>query len=70
MVETLDARGLSCPQPAILIHGALTKAGGGEVVVRVDTMTQVQNCSRVAEKLGWRVSHEEKGGLYELRLTK
>ena len=70
MAEKIDARGLSCPQPVILTRSALEKAGTGEVIVQVDTMTQVQNCSRAAEKLGWQTSCEEKGGAYELRLTK
>jgi tRNA 2-thiouridine synthesizing protein A len=70
MAETVDARGLSCPQPAILTRKALQEAGGGEVVVMVDTMTQVHNCSRAAESLGWEVSFEERGDLFELRLTK
>jgi len=70
MAETVDARGLSCPQPVILTRSALQKAGSGEVVVQVDTVTQVQNCYRAAEKLGWQVSHEEKGDIYKLKFTK
>jgi len=70
MPENVDARGLSCPQPVILTRKALLGLGNGEVVVLVDTMTQVHNCSRAAEKLGWRVSCEEQDGGYELRFTK
>ena len=70
MAENVDARGLSCPQPVVLTRSTLQKAGSGEVIVQVDTMTQVQNCSRAAEKLGWQASYEEKGDVYELKLTK
>ena len=70
MPENIDARGLSCPQPVILTRNAHEKAGSGEVIIRVDTMTQVQNCSRAAGRLGWQASYEEKGEVYELKLTK
>jgi len=70
MAKVIDARGLSCPQPVILIRKALLEAGEGEVALRVDTVTQVQNCSRAAGKLGWKVAVEEKGGLYEMRFQK
>lgn len=70
MAENVDACGLSCPQPVILTRNALQKAGSGDVIVVVDTMTQVHNCSRVAEKLGWQASYQQKGDLFELKLTK
>lgn len=70
MAERVDARGLSCPQPVILTRRALLAAGSGEVVVVVDTMTQVYNCTRAAEKLDWQVTCEERGDVYELTLRK
>lgn len=70
MDGTVDARGLSCPQPVILTREALQETQGGEVVVLVDTMTQVHNCSRAAGKLGWLASYEEKGNVFELTLRK
>jgi tRNA 2-thiouridine synthesizing protein A len=66
----VDARGLSCPQPALMTRHALQVAELGEVHVLVDTMTQVQNCTRAAEQLGWRVSVEEKEGTFELAFRK
>ena len=66
MAENVDARGLSCPQPVILTRAALQETGGGEVVVLVDTMTQVHNCTRAAEKLGWKGTYEEKDEVFEL----
>ncbi len=64
----VDARGLSCPQPVILARKALLGAGSGRIVVLVDTMTQVYNCSRAAAKLGWTATCEERGGSFELSL--
>ena len=70
MAVSVDACGLSCPQPVIMTRQALQETGGDEVVVLVDTMTQVHNCSRVAEKLGWQASYTEKGDVFEVTLRK
>ena len=70
MADPVDARGLSCPQPVMLTKQALDDATGDEVVVLVDTMTQVQNCTRMAETYGWQVSYEEKEGIFTLTMRK
>ena len=70
MTETVDARGLSCPQPVLWMRKALLERGQGEVVVLVDTMTQVHNCTRAAQKLGWAATCEEKDRVFELVLRK
>jgi TusA-related sulfurtransferase len=70
MAEDVDARGLSCPQPVILTRAALLKLGQGEVCVMVDTMTQVHNCTRAAQKLGWEATYEEHKGVFRLTLRK
>lgn len=70
MVTTVDARGLSCPQPVILTRQALQQADSGEITVLVDTMTQVHNCTRAAAKLGWAGEYEEKADEFELKFTK
>ena len=61
MEEPVDARGLSCPQPVLLTRKALMETNEGEVVVLVDTMTQVHNCVRAAGKLGWEAALDDKG---------
>jgi tRNA 2-thiouridine synthesizing protein A len=68
--KDVDARGLSCPQPVILTRRAIKDMDKGEVNVIVDTMTQVQNVTRSAEKLGWDVKYKEKGGEFHLNLKK
>ena len=70
MADNVDARGLSCPQPVILTRKALQASAEEEITVLVDTMTQVYNCTRAAEKLGWDASYEERDGNFELTLRK
>ena len=70
MSETIDARGLSCPQPVIMARDALAGAKSGRITVLVDTMTQVYNVSRSAEKLGWAAKHEEKEDQFAITLEK
>ncbi len=70
MGTSLDARGLSCPQPAVLTRAALVKAGSGEVAVLVDGQDQVENCSRTGERLGWQVTCNEQAGVFTLTFRK
>lgn len=70
MADTVDARGLSCPQPVMMTRKALQERGADEVLILVDTMTQVHNCSRAAESLGWQARYEEKEGVFEVTLRK
>ena len=70
MSKTVDARGFSCPQPVIMTKNGLKEAAEGEVTIIVDTMTQVQNCIRIAEKLGWTASWEEKNDDYYIIVKK
>ena len=70
MSVQVDARGLSCPQPVMQAHRALQDASAAEVTVLLDSMTQVHNCTRAAEALGWDAGHEEKGGEFVLTLRK
>lgn len=69
-MSEVDARGLSCPQPVILTRKMLQQTASDVVIVRVDTMTQVHNCTRAAEKLGWEASYAEHGDVFELTLRK
>ncbi len=69
MVHTVDARGLSCPQPVILARRAI-EVGDFPIEVRVETVTSRENVRRAAEKLGCAVQVEEVGDEYKLTLTK
>jgi TusA-related sulfurtransferase len=55
MTTTVDARGLSCPQPVIITRNAMKKLGKGPIEVLVETGTSRDNVSRMAQKEGWQV---------------
>lgn len=69
MAQTVDARGLSCPQPVILARGAI-QARKFPIEVLVDTVTSRENVRRAAEKLGCTVRVDETGEEFKLTLTK
>lgn len=53
-MNTIDARGLSCPQPVILLKKELEQAPGGCKIL-VDNHTAVENCTRFAQHAGCKV---------------
>lgn len=55
MSTTVDARGLSCPQPVLMTLEAMKKQNKGEIIVVVDTETSRENVSRAATSQGWQV---------------
>lgn len=55
MAEQIDARGLSCPQPVILVHQKMKQFGRGTFEVMVDTDTSRENIGRLAKNEGWEV---------------
>ncbi len=80
-MATVDARGLSCPQPVLLALGEMKKLGRGalevytlslhDALLIVDTDTSVENVTRAAESLGWSVKESQpEGGGYRLVLEK
>jgi tRNA 2-thiouridine synthesizing protein A len=70
MSEKIDTRGLSCPQPVVLVKKAIDKLGKGEFEVWVDTVTSKENVSRLARKAGFQISVEEKEGEFLLKLSR
>jgi TusA-related sulfurtransferase len=58
-IRTVDARGLSCPQPAMLTRRALQTFNEGTIEVLVDSGTARENVTRLAEKAGRAVTIEE-----------
>lgn len=69
MAHTVDARGLSCPQPVIMARTAI-QAGKFPIEVLVETVTSRENVRRAAEKLGCKVQVEDLGDEFRLTLTK
>ncbi|MDI6857785.1 MAG: sulfurtransferase TusA family protein [Dehalococcoidia bacterium] len=54
-IHTVDARGLSCPHPAMMTREAILRQDSGVIEVLVDTATSRDNCARMAESNGWSV---------------
>ena len=52
MAATVDARGLSCPQPVIMTLDEIKKGSDKEIIVLVDTDTSKENVVRAAESQG------------------
>ncbi|MFH1514302.1 MAG: sulfurtransferase TusA family protein [bacterium] len=55
--NTIDARGLSCPQPVILTRRKIKEIDEGEFTVLVDNEIAKNNVIRAAAKRGWTVSN-------------
>ncbi len=55
MKITVDARGLSCPQPVILTLDEIKKTKKEEILVLVDTDTSKENVIRAAISQGCKV---------------
>ncbi len=58
-IRTVDARGLSCPQPVMLARQAIDKVKEGSIEVLVDSGTARDNVSRLGKKYGWSVTLED-----------
>ncbi len=69
MMTTIDARGLSCPQPVLLTQQAL-KTQPQQVEVLVDNKTAQGNVTRFAAKAGYTVACREEAGDFILTLSK
>lgn len=69
MNQPIDARGLSCPQPVILLKQALDKKPSS-LQILVDNRTSLENTTRFAENAGYRAQYEERPGEFLLTVTK
>ncbi len=69
MTNTVDARGLSCPQPVILTRRAIQTAEF-PIEVLVETVTSRENVRRAAEKAGCRVEIEAMGDEFKLIISR
>ncbi|MDR3231467.1 MAG: sulfurtransferase TusA family protein [Synergistaceae bacterium] len=67
---TVNASGLSCPQPVMETKKILDKTPSGRVAVLVDTATSRNNVARFAENKGWKAVAEEREGGYRVILEK
>ena len=58
-VKTVDARGLNCPEPVMLVLRAMQESGKGILEVLVDSGTARENVSRLGKNSGWTVTIDE-----------
>lgn len=58
-MKTIDARGLSCPQPVVLVDRAIAE-GNTDIEVLVDNDVSCENVQRISNKRGFKtqVRHE------------
>jgi len=71
MTKTIDARGLSCPQPVLMFLEAVKSPGDTQFEVLVDTEASKENVSRAAESQNCQVTDiRETGDEYHLTIVK
>lgn len=69
-LQTLDARGMACPQPVIQAKNALKELSGGALKVLVDNEAAVQNLMRLGGYLSCEpVWEKEENGDYSVIFT-
>ena len=66
----IDARGLSCPMPVLMVQREVKKNNPKTIEVLVDNMTAVGNITRFAASQHYDVHTEESGGDYRMTLWK
>ena len=65
----IDARGLSCPMPVLMVQREVKKNTPTMLEVLVDNMTAVGNITRFAASQHYTVKVEEADGEYKMTLT-
>jgi len=68
-IQMLDARGLSCPEPVIMVRKAMTSNENHYEMI-VDNVVSKENVTRYAQHQGYKVDVSEKDGEYTLVMTK
>ena len=68
-VNTIDARGLLCPEPVLRAQRGLSEKPA-ELVMLVDTVAARENVTRFAASRGYDVAVDEENGEYSMKLTK
>lgn len=68
-MDIIDVRGLSCPEPVILIKNAMA-SGKKEYKVLTDSNVSRENITRFAEHAGYRAAAEAQGADHLLTIAK
>ena len=67
--KQIDARGLSCPQPVVLVDKAI-KDGGMDLEILVDNEVSRENVMRLATKRGLQTDVRQEGADIVIRTAK
>jgi TusA-related sulfurtransferase len=71
MAKTIDARGLSCPQPVLMTLDEIKAGNSDEIMIVVDNDASKENVSRAAVSRGWTVDDtNEKDGVFNVKIRK
>jgi TusA-related sulfurtransferase len=65
-MTTLDARGVSCPEPLLMLKSALKNESSIELLV--DSKNAYENCENYAKKLGFTVEFEKSDDTYRMQI--
>jgi TusA-related sulfurtransferase len=68
MRKTVDARGLSCPEPVLKLKQVID--GADEIELLADSQSCVENCRRFAQTKGFSASVNGGNGQYTMTLVK
>lgn len=66
----VDARGLSCPVPVVMVQKAVNAENPSELEVLVDARVCVENVTRFANSQGYDVEVTEQGDDFKMVLKK
>ena len=66
----VDARGLSCPMPVVMVQKEIKKNAPNTLEVLVDNPCSVENVTRFARSSGYQVTLEKDGLDFKLTLSK
>ena len=68
-MKIIDARGLSCPEPGVLLRSAMASNENSYQII-VDNHASRENTTRYAQHQGYQVSVSEQDGEWTLTFTK
>jgi len=66
----VDARGLSCPMPVVMVQNEVKKNSPATLEVLLDSECSVENVTRFAKNSGYQVEAQQDGDDTKLVLTK
>jgi tRNA 2-thiouridine synthesizing protein A len=67
--KKVDARGLSCPQPVVLVDRAIAE-GSTDIEVLVDNEVSCENVQRISNKRGFKTQVHHEGSDIIITATK